>query len=34
MTETISLNQLKDMLIKLYPDAKYENIENPRMEKA
>lgn len=34
MTETISLNELKDMLLKLYPDAKYENIQNPRQEKA
>lgn len=34
MTETISLNQLKEMLLRLYPDAKYENIENPRVEKA
>ncbi len=31
MTETISLNQLKNLLIKLYPEAKYENIENPRI---
>lgn len=34
MTETISLNQLKDMLLKMYPKAKYENITNPRQEKA
>jgi len=31
MTETISLNQLKDMLLRLYPDAKHENIQNPRI---
>lgn len=34
MTATHSLNELKDILVKLYPDAKYEYIDNPRDEKA
>lgn len=34
MTETISLNELKEMLLRLFPEARHENIENPRMEKA
>ena len=34
MTATHELNELKDILVKLYPDAKYEYIDNPRNEKA
>lgn len=34
MTETIQLNQLRDLLLRLYPEAKYENLDNPRIEKA
>lgn len=34
MTATHKLNDLKDFLIKLYPEAKYEYIDNPRAEKA
>ena len=34
MTATHELNELKDILVKLYPDAKYEYIDNPRDEKA
>ncbi len=34
MTETIQLNQLRDLLLKLYPEAKYQNLDNPRIEKA
>ena len=34
MTATHELNELKDILVSIYPDAKYEYIENPRAEKA
>lgn len=34
MTATHELNELKDILVKLYPEAKYEYIENPRNEKS
>lgn len=34
MTASHELNDLKDLLVKLYPEAKYEYIENPREEKA
>ncbi len=34
MTETIQLNQLRDLLLKLYPETKFENLDNPRIEKA
>ena len=34
MTATHELNELKDILVKLYPDAKFEYIDNPRQEKA
>lgn len=33
MTACHKLNDLKDLLIELYPDAKYEYIDNPRVEK-
>lgn len=32
MTSTHNINDLKDILIKLYPDVKYEYIDNPRTE--
>ena len=34
MTESISLNQLKDILVKIYPSAKFEYLENPRNEQS
>lgn len=34
MTASHKLNDLKDILLKLYPEAKYEYIDNPRIEKA
>ena len=34
MTATHELNELKDILVNIYPEAKYEYIENPRDEKA
>ena len=34
MTASHELNELKDILVKMYPEAKYEYIENPRDEKA
>lgn len=34
MTSTHELNSLKDLLIKLYPSATFEYIENPRSEQA
>ena len=34
MTACHKLNDLKDLLVELYPDAKYEYIDNPRAEKA
>ena len=34
MTATHKLNDLKDYLVKMYPEAKYEYIDNPRAEKS
>lgn len=34
MTATHKLNDLKDLLMELYPDASYEYIDNPRAEQA
>lgn len=34
MTATHKLNDLKDLLIELYPETTYEYIDNPRTEKA
>jgi hypothetical protein len=31
MTATHKLNDLKDLLVELYPDATYEYIDNPRV---
>lgn len=33
MTATHKLNDLKDLLLQLYPEATYEYIDNPRTEK-
>lgn len=34
MTATHKLNDLKDFLLQIYPDAKFQYINNPRAEKA
>lgn len=34
MTATHKLNDLKDLLVSLYPEATYTYIDNPRQEKA
>lgn len=34
MTATHKLNDLKDLLLELYPEATFEYIDNPRTEKS
>lgn len=34
ITASHELNELKDILVEMYPEAKYEYIDNPRDEKA